>query len=190
MANSATDWDWNRTALLSLAGVDNPAGELGQGMKCFTLIFAAILFSTLSVRAEPVSVDAITVVDGDTIEIGSYRYRLVGYDTPEIKTRRRKVTADERALAMVAKERFTELLHSGPVDLVEVVCSCPAKTIGIKKCNYGRKCGRLTLNGKNIGEMLIGEELAQLFVCWETSCPEMPDWPKIIEKQFPSGRAL
>ena len=190
MANSATDWDWNRTALLSLAGVDNPAGELGQGMKCFTLIFAAILFSTLSVRAEPVSVDAITVVDGDTIEIGSYRYRLVGYDTPEIKTRRRKVTADERALAMVAKERFTELLHSGPVDLVEVVCSCPAKTIGIKKCNYGRKCGRLTLNGKNIGEMLIGEELAQLLVCWETSCPEMPDWPKIIEKQFPSGRAL
>ena len=155
----------------------------------FTLIFAALVISTFSVQARPISVDAITVVDGDTIEVEGYRYRLVGYDTPEIKTRRRKVTPDERALAVVAKERFVELLHSGPLDLEEVVCSCPAKTIGTKKCNYGRKCGRLTLNGKNIGEMLIAEELAEPFVCGKSSCPEMPDWPKIIEKQFPSGRS-
>ncbi|QWG18793.1 thermonuclease family protein [Bradyrhizobium sediminis] len=163
-------------------------GESGRGMKCFTLIFAAIFFSTLRVQAELISVDAITVVDGDTIEVGGHRYRLVGYDTPEIKTRRRKVTPDERALAIVAKKRFTELLHNGPLDLAEVVCSCPTKTIGTKKCNYGRKCGRLTLNGKNIGEMLIAEELAEPFVCGETSCPEMPDWPKIIERQFSAQR--
>lgn len=189
MASSATDWDWNRTALLSLAGVDNPAGELGWGMKWFTLIFAAILFSTLSVRAEPVSVDAITVVDGDTVGVGGYRCRLVGYDTPEIKTRRRKVTADERALAIVAKDRFTELLHSGPLDLVEVVCSCPAKTIGTKKCNYGRKCGVLKINGTDVGVTLIAEELAVPFVCSETRCPPMPKWSKIIKSQFPSGRS-
>jgi hypothetical protein len=101
-------------------------------MRLFALAFAAILLSVLSLRAEPVSVDAIAVVDGDTIDVGPTCYRMIGYDTPEIKTPRRKVSADEKALATIAKERFIELLHSGPLDLTEVRCSCPADTIGTK----------------------------------------------------------
>lgn len=146
---------------------------------------AALLFFSGSVQAGPISVDAITVVDGDTIDIGPHRYRMVGYDTPEVKTPRRKVTPDERALAIIAKERFEELLRSGPLDLTEVACSCPASTIGTKKCNSGRKCAILLLNGKNIGETLIAEELAVPYVCGETRCPRMPDWPQIIRSGFP-----
>jgi endonuclease YncB( thermonuclease family) len=74
-------------------------------------VCAAILstLSVFSLRAEPISVEAIAVVDGDTIDVGPHRYRLVGFDTPEIQTRRRQVSPDEKALAIIAKERFTEL---------------------------------------------------------------------------------
>ena len=159
-------------------------------MKGLTLACAVVLsaLSGGSLQAEPISAESIAVVDGDTIDVGPYRYRMVGYDTPEIKTQRRKVSADEKALAIITKERFAELLRSGPLDLTEVACSCPASTIGTKDCNYGRKCGILRLNGKNIGETLIAEELAVPFVCGRTRCPRMPDWPKIIESQFPSRR--
>lgn len=157
-------------------------------MKSPILACAVILMilSPSELRAEPINVEAIAVVDGDTIDVGPHRYRMVGYDTPEIKTPRRRVSADEKALATIARERFIELLHSGPLDLTEVDCSCPASTIGTKDCNHGRKCGILTLNGRNIGETLIAEELAAPYVCWKTSCPRMPDWPAIIESQFPS----
>lgn len=157
-------------------------------MRLILFSAVALLVLVTSIQAGPVSVDAITVVDGDTIDVGGHRYRMVGYDTPEIKTRRRKVTADERALAVLASERFSELLRSGPLDLTEVACSCPASAIGTKKCNGGRKCAILLLNGKNIGETLIAEELAVPFVCGETRCPRMPDWPGIIASRFPPAR--
>ncbi|WP_271525244.1 thermonuclease family protein [Bradyrhizobium sp. CCBAU 53380] len=132
------------------------------------------------------------MVDGDTIDLGppqaQVRYRLVGFDTPETRTPRRKVSADERALGRLAKERLVELLHSGPVDLTEITCSCPPATIGTKRCNAGRKCGILKVNGADVGATLIAEELAVPFVCGETRCPPMPNWPKIIESQFPSRR--
>ena len=159
-------------------------------MKRLEAAFVAVLsiLSISGVQAEPISVNAIAVVDGDTIDVGLHRYRMIGYDTPEIKTPRRKVSADEKALATIAKERFVELLHSGPLDLTEVRCSCPEETIGTRQCNGGRKCGILTLNGKNIGDTLIAEELAVPYVCRETRCPRMPNWPKIIELQLPSPR--
>jgi endonuclease YncB( thermonuclease family) len=144
-------------------------------------IIAMSLLLTFAASAEPVSVNDISVVDGDTIDYHGERYRMIGYDTPEISTPRRKVSADEKALATLAKERFVELLKSGPLDLTEVRCSCSESKIGTKQCNNGRKCGLLTLNGKNIGDILIAEELAMPFVCGKSRCPRMPDWPRIIE---------
>ncbi|NPU11366.1 thermonuclease family protein [Bradyrhizobium sp. 83002] len=147
---------------------------------------------TACAGAEPIGPDAITVVDGDTIGVGpqrqALRYRLVGFDTPEIRTPRRKVSADEKALARLAKERLIELLHSGPVDLTEIPCSCPASTVSTKRCNAGRKCGVLKVNGTEVGATLIAEELAVPFVCGKTKCPKMPPWRKIIEEQFPAQR--
>lgn len=144
-------------------------------------IIAVSLLLTFTASAEPVSADDISVVDGDTIDYRGERYRLIGYDTPEISTPRRKVSADEKAVATIAKERFSQLLKSGPLDLTEVRCSCPESKIGTKQCNNGRKCGLLTLNGKNIGDALITEELAMPFVCGKSKCPRMPDWRRIIE---------
>jgi endonuclease YncB( thermonuclease family) len=62
------------------------------------------------VHAEPISVDAIEVKDGDTIKVGRDTYRMIGYDTPEVRTARRKVSRHEKAIAIVAKNRFTVLL--------------------------------------------------------------------------------
>jgi endonuclease YncB( thermonuclease family) len=97
-------------------------------MKHLALVCTALLWilSAFALHAEPINADAIAVVDGDTIDVGPDRYRLVGFDTPEIKTPRRKVSADERALATIASERLTELLRSSALDLTEVRCSCPA----------------------------------------------------------------
>ena len=134
--------------------------------------------------AEPLAVKDITVVDGDTIDAHGQRYRMVGYDTPEVRTPRRKVGPDERSVAIIAKERFTELLSSGPLDLTEVRCSCSAKALQDGTCNHGRKCAILSLNGKNIGDMLIAEGLAVPYVCSATRCPRMPDWPRILEREM------
>jgi endonuclease YncB( thermonuclease family) len=120
----------------------------------------------------------------DTIDAHGERYRMIGYDTPEVVTPRRRVGPDERAVATIAKERFVELLNSGPLDLTEVRCSCSAKKLRDGTCNYHRKCAVLSLNGKNIGDTLIAEELAVRYVCSATRCPRMPDWPSILERQM------
>jgi len=154
-----------------------PLVQMLQFICAFSLLLA------LAAHTEPVDVHNIIVVDGDTIDVRGERFRLVGYDTPEISTPRRKVSADERAVATIAKERFVELLNSGSLDLTEVRCACVESTIGTKRCNHGRKCGLLTLNGKNIGDTLIREGLAMPFVCSATRCPRMPDWETILREQ-------
>lgn len=154
----------------------------GHSSMIVRIIFLLFLLMP-SASAEPVSVNDIYVFDGDTIDYHGERYRMIGYDTPEISTPRRNVSADEKAVATIAKERFAELLKSGQLDLVEVRCSCSDSKIGTKQCNNGRKCGLLTLNGKNIGNILIAEELAMPFICSRSRCPQMPDWPKILTQQ-------
>jgi endonuclease YncB( thermonuclease family) len=151
------------------------------------IVIMLLVLLPLVIRAEPISADAITVTDGDTIVVGPDTYRMVGYDTPEIRTPRRKVSGHEKAVATLAKERFTELLHSGSLDLTEVPCSCPVRAVGTDQCNHRRKCAILRLNGENIGDTLIAEDLAMPFICSKTRCPKMPDWPKIIERQFPDN---
>jgi endonuclease YncB( thermonuclease family) len=147
----------------------------------FRTIALVLLTATLA-HAQPITPSKIRVVDGDTIEAHGSTFRVVGYDTPEMASRgRRKVGPDERAVANLATERFQELINSGPLDLKEVPCSCPVATQGTKACNHGRKCAILLLNGKNIGDTLIAEELAVPFLCGPTKCPKMPNWPKIIE---------
>jgi len=42
----------------------------------------------------------------------------------------------------------------------------------------------LSLNGKNIGDTLIAEELAVLYVCSARKCPPMPDWPRVLDGQI------
>ncbi|MHC2284007.1 endonuclease YncB(thermonuclease family) [Bradyrhizobium diazoefficiens] len=149
-----------------------------------TALALMLAFCSGSLRAEPITAAEIAVVDGDTIDAHGQRYRMIGYDTPEVATPRRKVGADERAVAMLAKERLGELLHAGALDLTEVPCSCSKSALNKGTCNHGRKCAVLTLDGKNVGATLISEELAVPYVCSATRCPRMPNWERILEQQM------
>ncbi|OCK60045.1 hypothetical protein LMTR3_20890 [Bradyrhizobium sp. LMTR 3] len=49
------------------------------------------LFGALVAYAKPISPTEIRVRDGDTIVAHGVTYRMIGYDTPEISSRWRKV---------------------------------------------------------------------------------------------------
>ena len=137
---------------------------------------AALLLIATTAIAGPISSRDIRVVDGDTIDVGRDRYRLVGFDRPEINTPSRNVSPQERALGLKASARLKAIIAAGGLDLQEVRCSCTDQSIAHGTCNYGRKCGLLTVNGENVGATLIREGLAKPFVCGRTSCPKMPTW--------------
>ena len=91
----------------------------------------------------------LVVVDGDTIKAPyGPTYRLLGYDSPE--TRFARCNA-ERELGFAAKERLEELLAHGEVKLLE--------SGRIDK--YGRSLATVTINGKNLADLMIGEGLAR-----------------------------
>jgi endonuclease YncB( thermonuclease family) len=114
---------------------------------------------------------AVRVIDGDTISLNDGRpdVRLVGFNTPE--TGSRALCEAERQKGEAAKRRLRELVSNGNLAFQEVACSCPP---GSTTCNYGRRCGSLTVNGRDIGSILISDGLAVRFVCGATGCPPLP----------------
>jgi len=114
------------------------------------------------------------VVDGDTVRSGGETYRLVGYNTPE--SGRHARCSAERVLASKATSRLQELVGASDVELAPVACSCPPGTEGTQECNFGRSCGRLTAQGRDVGAILIAEGLAEAYACGATSCPKRRDW--------------
>jgi endonuclease YncB( thermonuclease family) len=89
------------------------------------------------------------VIDGDTIEAPfGVKYRLLGFDTPEIF--HSKCDA-ELELGMVAKERLEELLASGEVRVIE----------SGRTDKYRRTLAHVEVDGRDVGEILIGEGLAR-----------------------------
>lgn len=123
---------------------------------------------------KPVSVGDIRVIDGDTVRISgeSRSFRLVGFNTPETKSAR---CSRERELGFQASRRLTELLSSASeIELRRVRCACKPGTEGTQACNFGRLCGRLYIDGQDVGSKLISEELAVRYICGATSCPPRP----------------
>jgi endonuclease YncB( thermonuclease family) len=113
-------------------------------------------------------------IDGDTVFANGRVYRLVGFDTPESGDRAQ--CPSERALAARATARLKQLLESGNSRLEQMPCSCKPSTEGTSSCNWGRLCATLTVDGRNVGEILINEELAHRYVCGATSCPRRESW--------------
>jgi endonuclease YncB( thermonuclease family) len=115
---------------------------------------------------------SIQVIDGDTIRHQGVTVRLVGFNAPEAG--RRAACETERRLGEHATRRLRELLRSGPLGFEFVACSCPPGTEGTRRCNYGRRCGVLRVNGRDVGAILVAERLAAPFRRGATSCPPLP----------------
>jgi micrococcal nuclease len=75
---------------------------------------------------------------------------------------------------MAATRRLEELVAGGSLDFEKVACSCRPGTEGTNRCNYGRSCGTLRANGRDVGDTLIAEGHAVPFVWGATSCPRTP----------------
>lgn len=121
----------------------------------------------------PIAPDDVRVIDGDTIRIHHQRpdVRLVGFNAPE--TRRAQCDV-ERASGDRATARVRNLVRSSKLDFEFVACSCSPGTEGTPLCNYGRRCGILKADGRDVGAILISENLAVPFVCGQTRCPPTP----------------
>ena len=133
------------------------------------------IFLTLATPAvaEPIDPADVTVIDGDTIAVYHMQpnVRLVGFNAPESSN---AACEAERQLGVRASQRLRELVHAGHLDFVYVECSCPASKQGTQFCNWGRDCGTLKSNGRDVGSILIAEGLVVPFVCGATSCPKTP----------------
>jgi endonuclease YncB( thermonuclease family) len=116
----------------------------------------------------------VFVVDGDTIRARGRSVRLVGFDAPETGGRAR--CHRERELAERATEQLRRLVAGGGLELRMVPCACPPGTEGTSACNFGRACGYLLANGRDVGMTLISQSLAKPFHCGNQSCPPLPTW--------------
>jgi endonuclease YncB( thermonuclease family) len=123
------------------------------------------------IQGDPSSVH-IRVLDGDTVETSEGVFRLVGYNTPELHGD----CTEERALAQDARDRLEALISEGKANLRRVPCACAPGIEGTDSCNFGRFCGVLTVNGRRVEDILIGEGLAEPYHCRGTSCPRRRDW--------------
>jgi endonuclease YncB( thermonuclease family) len=121
----------------------------------------------------PIDANDVRVVDGDTIQVFQMHpnVRLVGFNAPETI---RALCEAERELGAKATRRVRTLIHEGKLDFELVACSCPPDTEETPACNYGRLCGTLKVDGRDVGEILIAEGLAVPFRCGATRCPPTP----------------
>jgi endonuclease YncB( thermonuclease family)/ketosteroid isomerase-like protein len=135
-------------------------------------LFALLLVANPALAA-PIAPDDIRVIDGDTIRVYHTQpnVRLAGFNAPETW---RPACDAEAELGAKATRRVRDLMRAGDLEFEFVACSWPHGTEGTQACNYGRKCGTLKANGRDVGAILIAEGLAAPFQCGTTSCPRTP----------------
>ncbi|MEN0118838.1 MAG: thermonuclease family protein [Agrobacterium cavarae] len=87
-------------------------------------------------------------IDGDTLALGASRYRLIGIDAPEL---RQDCGAGDGTWACghAAKDFVREVLETG-----EVECT------GGSKDRYSRFLVRCSVNGADLGSLIVSEGLA------------------------------
>jgi micrococcal nuclease len=137
------------------------------------IVFIYLVAMSWPSLSAPINPNDVRVIDGDTIRVYQKQpnVRLVGFNAPE--TRKPQCNA-ERGLGARATRRVRDLVREGNLDFEFVACSCPSGTEGTQACNYGRRCGMLKVDGRDVGKILIAEGLAVPFQCGETSCPKTP----------------
>ena len=116
----------------------------------------------------------VRIIDGDTINVRGItpNVRLVGFNAPETW---RPSCAAERQVGERATVRLSQLVrNAASIEFERVACSCRPGTEGTDRCNFGRLCGSLFVDGQDVGRTLIGEGLAVPYRCGRTSCPPRP----------------
>lgn len=91
------------------------------------------------------------VVDGDTLWLGGEKIRVADIDAPETHEPR---CAAEQALGDRATRRLQQLLNGGAVSL---------EPIDRDEDRYGRKLRIVRVDGRSVGEALVGEGLARRY---------------------------
>jgi endonuclease YncB( thermonuclease family) len=146
------------------------------GLAALALVALTTIVGTAIASApQAINPAAVIVVDGDTIHMrgAAAGTRLVGFNAPETSSERAGCPA-ERRLGFIAKARLKQIVAGGNISLETVACACPHGTEGTPACNYGRHCGVLRSNGRDVGEMLIAERLAVPYACGRTGCGPPP----------------
>lgn len=88
------------------------------------------------------------VVDGDTIWLDGEKIRLEGFNAPEIQGS----CARESALARNARDLLQELLSGRSITI---------ERSGLDR--YGRTLATIRANGRDVGDIMIGESLAHVW---------------------------
>ncbi|MFA3919383.1 thermonuclease family protein [Ruegeria hyattellae] len=119
------------------------------------LLSCAVLAGLLTAKqhlgytAKVLSATEVFAIDGDTIDHGDDRYRLMGFDTPE--TFRPQCDA-EKALGFKTKARLAELIETaGQIKLIIE----PELDLHDRFLAVGR------VDGQDVGTILISEGLAR-----------------------------
>ena len=111
-----------------------------------TIIRRVVGFESLT---DPLKAGPIHVVDGDDVTWSGKRYRLAGYDAPEIQNFRSRIDQRlERRRGYQAKRRLRELIENSLfVDLI------PLK----KRDKVGRELAQLMVDGKDVAAIALAE---------------------------------
>lgn len=96
---------------------------------------------------------ALSVTDGDTIVLDGQKIRIANVDAPEVRTA--KCDAEKR-LGLVAARRLEDLLRSG-----KVVVHFGDPKDGRKRDRHGRTLATITVDGHDVGAIMIEEGLAR-----------------------------
>lgn len=136
-----------------------------SGVRAFSGGMLALLVTIHPVEAEPVSIDRIRIVDGDTIAIGRERIRLRELDAPEIFHPK---CAAEFGRGIAATIRLEQILRSAPLDI---------QRHGHDR--YGRTLAFLYAGTRDVSRQMIDEGFAVEFGHGR------PDWCLLLGAKKP-----
>lgn len=110
------------------------------------LVMFVLCYATSPARAETIDGRRIVIIDGDTIDVGGERIRILNIDAPESFRSR---CESELKLALRTKERLANLLRSGQVEIDRK-----------GQDRYRRTLATLSVKEGDVGGILVQERLA------------------------------
>jgi endonuclease YncB( thermonuclease family) len=109
-----------------------------------------LLAAALTLAMMTPAIAGVRVIDGDTVDIDGTRIRILSIDTPETFRSR---CENEYRLGIKAKERLTELLHSGAISYTPD---------GVDR--FGRTLATVYVGDTDVSKVLLKEGYALPYV--------------------------